>query len=143
MELDLEWHPPRPGINQQIDLLPSSRPPEIGLAAGPRPLIRRHHLIDDEGFPTQPSGRMCMQDVRRVDAQERVQQAGISKVDLGALHQPLLDVREEWRQLPDEKRLLEDVHIPVHRMVADTERAGELRRIPQAAVSMRLAAPVG
>ena len=63
-----------------------------------------------------------------------MQEARVAEVELGALHQALADVGEEGRQLPDQERLLQDVHVAVDRVVARAERRRELGGVPEPAV---------
>ena len=68
--------------------------------------------------------------------QEEVKQPRIPKVDLRALYQSFADVNEIGRQLPDQKRLFQNVYVPVDRVVAGTQRCGKLRSVPERPIAM-------
>ena len=92
--------------------------------------------------PSQDAPRGVTEQGRGVgDAEQRVQQTRVAKVDLRRLHLALRDVLEPRLKLADHVGAGQQVQVAAHRLVGRAERPAQFRRVPRLTMPVRQHAP--
>ena len=102
---------------------------------------RRHgsrDLFDDKAFPGGPHYRVALQVPRSSQTQQSVDQATVTQVDLGRLHQPFADVRLVRLQAAHQQGVHQMVDITRHGGVGHAaQRLPQLRGVQQLPLQVR------
>ena len=64
-----------------------------------------------------------------LDAEQCVNQATVTHIDLRGLHETLADIAMKGRKSPDQQEIAQEVDIACHRLSADLQGARQLRGI--------------
>ncbi len=116
---DFERHDSFSRIPEKIDFVSLGGSPKKDLAPWNKPLKEGYHLIDDEGLPAHPAGRVYIQHGRRINPEEIMQEARVPEIDLWASYQSLADVHEIGGELSNQEGLFQDINIAVDGVVTD------------------------
>jgi hypothetical protein len=115
--LDFNAEPSPTREEQQIELRPVVRRPEVGL-------VRPHqfqNLLDGVPLPGSAALGVRCQLVSHPNPEELMQQPGVPEVDLGCLDLPLLEVLVPWRELTNHEEAGEEIEVSSDRRLTHPE----------------------
>ena len=106
--------------------------PEVQVAA----FQRTDHLLQGKAFPGSAEFRMRLHVRETSQLKQGVQNAGVTKVDLGCLDLPLTDILKPGRKDPDHIGTGKNVQVTSSRVFGGAERPGKLGCIPDLTMVM-------
>ena len=126
-------HRAAPEFDDEVDLGPTARPVE-GRQGWPAQC--RQESLDGKALPTLANHRMSGERLQRRNAQQRMDQATITNVDLRRLHQALSNVRPQRRETPHKQQIYQQVDVSRDRLRAHLQRVRQCRGVEERSLSV-------